>query len=43
MRNLDRVTDVMEDVSRRYADVYPRYKIALEEILSEVMADVDRT
>lgn len=43
VRNPDRVTDVMEDVSRRYADVYPRYKIALEEILSEVMSDVDRT
>lgn len=36
-RNIDRVTDVVEYVSRRYADLYPRYRAALEEILAEVM------
>lgn len=36
-RNWDRVTDVMEFVSRRYAEVYPRYRAALEEIVAEVM------
>jgi predicted nucleotidyltransferase len=37
-RNRDRVTDVIEYVSRRYADLYPRYRTALEEIIGEVMA-----
>lgn len=36
-RNMERITDVMEYVSRRYGDLYPRYRIALEEILAEVM------
>jgi len=36
-RNMDRVTDVLESVSRRYADLYPRYRSALEEIFAEVM------
>lgn len=38
-RNPDRIADVMEDVSRRYADSYPRYKDALQEIIAEVMSD----
>lgn len=41
-RNHDRVTDIIEYVSRRYADVYPRYRMALEEILEEVIACEDR-
>gem|GEM_PF-377117 len=36
-RNWDRVTDVMEFVSRRYAELYPRYRAALEEIVAEVI------
>jgi len=35
-RNMDRVTDLIEYVSRRYADLYPRYRKALEEILGGV-------
>jgi len=35
-RNRDRVTDLIEYVSRRYADLYPRYRRALEEILNGV-------
>lgn len=37
--NPDRITDAMEDVSRRYAELYPRYKAALQEIIAEVMSD----
>lgn len=37
-KNIDRVNDVIEYVSRRYAEVYPRYRIALEEIISEVIS-----
>ncbi|MGB9904452.1 MAG: nucleotidyltransferase domain-containing protein [Desulfotomaculales bacterium] len=37
-RNRERVTDVLETVSRRYADLYPRYRSALEEIFAEVVA-----
>ncbi|MCS5696474.1 nucleotidyltransferase domain-containing protein [Desulfofundulus thermocisternus] len=37
-RNMERITDVMEYVSRRYADLYPRYRAALEEIFAGVMA-----
>lgn len=32
--NMDRVTDLIEYVSRRYADLYPRYRKALEEVLN---------
>lgn len=39
VRNHERVTDVLEMVSRRAADVYPRYRTALEEIIAEVLAD----
>ncbi|OPX83559.1 MAG: hypothetical protein A4E53_04576 [Pelotomaculum sp. PtaB.Bin104] len=39
VRNIDRVTDVMEIVSRRYADLYPRYRRALQEIIDEVIAN----
>lgn len=39
VRNFDRITDVMEIVSRLYADVYPRYRRALQEIIHEVIAD----
>ncbi len=39
IRNIDRITDVMEIVSRRYADSYPRYRRALQEIIDEVIAD----
>lgn len=35
-RNPERVLDVVEQVSRRYADLYPRYRAALEEIIAEV-------
>ncbi|MGB9661005.1 MAG: nucleotidyltransferase domain-containing protein [Moorellaceae bacterium] len=35
-RNMERVTDVVEYVSRRYADLYPRYIRALDEVISEV-------
>ncbi len=42
VRDLDRVQDVMEQVSRRYADVYPRYRIALDEILDEVVTGGNR-
>lgn len=38
VRNLDRITDVMEQVSRRYAESYPRYKAALQEIIAGVIA-----
>lgn len=38
-RNPDRIADVMEDVCKRYADSYPRYKAALQEIIDEVMSD----
>lgn len=37
-RNQDRVTDVIEYVSRRYADLYPRYRQAMEEIFAEVVS-----
>ncbi|SHI78330.1 hypothetical protein [Desulfofundulus thermosubterraneus] len=37
-RDMERITDVMEYVSRRYADLYPRYRAALEEIFVGVMA-----
>lgn len=37
--NPGRIADVVEDVSRRYADSYPRYKAALQEIIAEVMSD----
>jgi len=42
-RNWERVTDVIEYVSRRYADLYPRYRNALEEIFAEVMAGGAKT
>lgn len=35
--NMDRVTDFMEFVSRQYAEAYPRYKMALQEIIDEVI------
>jgi len=38
VKNKNRITDVMEDVSRRYAEVYPRYRVALEEIVNEVIS-----
>jgi predicted nucleotidyltransferase len=34
----ERITDVIEYVSRRYSDLYPRYRRALEEIFAEVMS-----
>lgn len=37
-RNRERVTDVIEYVSRRCADLYPRYRAALEEIFAEVIS-----
>jgi predicted nucleotidyltransferase len=37
-KNIGRVTDVIEYVSRCYAEVYPRYRDALEEIISEVIS-----
>ncbi len=37
-RNPDRIADVVEIVSRRYAELYPRYRQALEEIFAEVIA-----
>lgn len=37
-RNQDRVEDVIEYVSRRYADLYPRYRQALEDIFAEVVS-----
>ncbi len=37
VKNMDRITDIIEDVSRRYSEVYPRYRAALEDILSEVI------
>lgn len=37
-RNKDRVDDVIEYVSRRYADLYPRYRQALEDIFAEVVS-----
>lgn len=37
--NHNRVTDVMEYISRRYAESYPRYRAALQEIIAEVMTD----
>lgn len=36
--NQNRVTDVIEYVSRRYADLYPRYRQALEDIFAEVVS-----
>lgn len=42
VKNMERVTDVIECVSRRYAEVYPRYRAALEEIISEVISDGHR-
>lgn len=36
--DMDRVTDFMEFVSRQYAEVYPRYKMALQEIIDEVFS-----
>lgn len=38
VKNRERVTDVMEYVSRKYADLYPRYRAALEEIFAEVVS-----
>jgi len=35
VRNFERLTDVIEFVSRRYADLYPRYERALKEVLEE--------
>ncbi|MFZ5592470.1 MAG: nucleotidyltransferase domain-containing protein [Bacillota bacterium] len=35
-RDQDRLSDVMEQVSRLYAEVYPRYRQALEEMLANV-------
>lgn len=35
-RSTEVVTDFIEFTSRRYADVYPRYKKALQEIVAEV-------
>lgn len=37
--NPDQIGDVIEDVSRRYAESYPRYKAALQEIISGVLSD----
>jgi len=37
--NSDRISDIKEYVSRRYAESYPRYKAALQEIIAEVMHD----
>lgn len=37
-RNDGRLAEVMEYVSRRYADLYPRYRQALEEIFAEVVS-----
>ncbi|MCF8009875.1 MAG: nucleotidyltransferase domain-containing protein [Clostridiales bacterium] len=39
----DRVRDFIEQVSRIYAEVYPRYRRALEEILDEVPVYDDRS
>jgi len=39
VRNFDRITDIMEYVSRRYAESYPRYRIALQEIVDEVISN----
>lgn len=36
-RNMDRITDVVEYVSRCYGELYPRYRNALKEIIDEVM------
>ncbi len=36
-RNHERVTDVVEIITRRAADVYPRYRAALEDILAGVV------
>lgn len=38
-KNMERITDVIEYVSRCYAEVYPRYRSALDEIISEVIFD----
>ena len=38
VRDHNRVTDVIELVSRRYAELYPRYRRALEEIFVEVVS-----
>lgn len=38
VRDMERIRDLMELVSRRYADVYPRYRLALEEIMAEVVS-----
>jgi hypothetical protein len=36
--DMNQVTDFMEFVSRQYAEVYPRYKMALQEIIDEVIS-----
>jgi len=38
-KNRERVLDVVEFVSRCYADLYPRYRRALEEVFKEVLID----
>jgi len=35
-RDPDRIADVLENVSRCYAEVYPRYRQALNEIMEEI-------
>ncbi|NSW81659.1 MAG: nucleotidyltransferase domain-containing protein [Syntrophothermus sp.] len=35
-RDRERITDVLEYVSRHYPDVYPRYRQALDEIMEEI-------
>lgn len=39
IKTAERIADVMEIVSRHYADLYPRYRRALQEIIEEVIAD----
>ncbi|MEW6227741.1 MAG: hypothetical protein AB1700_06530 [Bacillota bacterium] len=38
-RDPNRITDVIERVSRAYAELYPRHKMALQETVAEVVAD----
>ncbi len=35
-KDYEYVTDLIEHVSRRYADIYPRYKKALEQIMNDL-------
>lgn len=37
-RDMDHLTDFIEYISRRYSDIYPRYKMALQEVFKEVIA-----